>query len=1291
VRFSVLGPLRVAIGGREAPVGGPRQRLVLALLVARADQVVQVDELIDGVWGDDLPGRPRKTLQVYVSNLRSMLGAQAIESEPSGYRLAVDRDQVDALRAADLVDEARRAARGDPVRAVVAYDAALALWRGEPYADVPASASLVAVQARLGELRLAALEERAALDLVLGRAARVVDEMEALVDRHPLRERAWALLMQALYVGGRQADALAAYQRARARLVEDLGVEPSPELRAMERRVLAHDPALAPGRPPSAPAPEVPGPHPAPPPGGPDGPARPPRAAPAERRQVTAVCCGLTGVEEDLVGWEAEEVAELVERFDRTVRDTVERWGGEVRGSVGAAATAWFGLPGSDGGPIEAVRAALATVAAVAGSDWGDPHGRPLGPAVRIGVDTGWVITTGDLPTPAPVVPVPPVGGVRAGAPPAGDGPADAPHVGSLPTGTGPVGEASLRADRLRHAARPGEVLVSERTADLVRGYVELGAPADRSGAGGTGAGAGAVVGVPVAGDACVDERIEAVRSVRPVTLFGRDRPLAALVDALAGADAGQVVAVVGEPGAGKSALVAALVERVTRRPGHVALVARCRRRRRDVPLHPFGARLARAFASHEELSGRLAALGDDDPALARALAELAGLAEPDETRPAADAAGAVLRWLALRAQGRRLVLVVEDLHDVDAATRALLAELIEGPVPDLVVVVTSRDDVPAELAPALRATVPLGPLAPADARRLVRSLPGARALGIAVVNEIVERAGRVPLHVEELTLATLARGAPPAPGAGPAGPAGVPPSLRTSLIERLDGLGAAKATAVRCATLGVDFDVELACLVADDEPAVVAGHLAQLAEASVLVQVGVEPAVYRFRHALVEEAAYAALVRDDRVALHRRLVEAHERRRRFAPGELATHLAASGRTADAARAWCTAARQANERGHAVVGAGQARQALATLRAVPAGSERDELELNAGALLAQALEMTVGADDELSDLLARCSDLADRLERADLLAVIYPMVVGCLQGLGSYRDAESVGQAGLALAAGTGLPGLDRALRLAHGATLVWRGEVRAGESLVLPALGLPADEHGGTGHPGAPAAAVTAGSWALAGLAAWVQGRPARADERFARARRVAVEADSPQARCVAGATEAIARQLAGDAEGTFRLAERTLALAVELGNDWWTVWSQVLVGWSTAASGNPGAGAAMIAEGLANAGAVRRLRPYFLGLAAQVDVAAGRPDRALALVEEALELAVGTGEGFFLPELLRVQGTVLGCAGGPGGRVADLLAAAERHGAEQGQTVVARRARRARARLPAGLPAIP
>jgi WD40 repeat protein/DNA-binding SARP family transcriptional activator/tRNA A-37 threonylcarbamoyl transferase component Bud32 len=246
MKFRVLGPLEAWEGDRRLPLGGPKQRLVLAHLLLRANRVVPADRLIDQVWGEEPPDAARSALQAYVSRLRRSLGAGRLQGRPPGYVLWAEPDEVDVLQFEGLVGQARRRAAAEPRAALRLLDDALALWRGPALADLAQEPSLEPELARLEELRLAASEERIEALLVLGRHGEVVAELEQLTKEQPLRERLWGQRLLALYRSGRQAEALEAYQDARQILAQELGIDPSPALQRLHQQVLRQDAALEP-------------------------------------------------------------------------------------------------------------------------------------------------------------------------------------------------------------------------------------------------------------------------------------------------------------------------------------------------------------------------------------------------------------------------------------------------------------------------------------------------------------------------------------------------------------------------------------------------------------------------------------------------------------------------------------------------------------------------------------------------------------------------------------------------------------------------------------------------------------------------------------------------------------------------------------------------------------------------------------------------------------------------------------------------------------------------------------
>jgi DNA-binding SARP family transcriptional activator/WD40 repeat protein/tRNA A-37 threonylcarbamoyl transferase component Bud32/type II secretory pathway predicted ATPase ExeA len=244
MEFRVLGPVEVVASGQSLDLGGPKQRTILALLVANAGRPMSADALIDGAYGDEAPDGARRTVQTYISNLRSKIG-DTITSVPSGYQFNPVDSWVDAEQFVTDVETARDLIESDPTTASAALKEALALWRGLPFSDVEARGELESEITRLNELRLVALESRIDADLASGRDRELVGELEALTVEHPFRESFQSQHLLALYRSGRQAEALRAYTRMREHLAEELGVDPSPDLRHLEQRILEQDPTLA--------------------------------------------------------------------------------------------------------------------------------------------------------------------------------------------------------------------------------------------------------------------------------------------------------------------------------------------------------------------------------------------------------------------------------------------------------------------------------------------------------------------------------------------------------------------------------------------------------------------------------------------------------------------------------------------------------------------------------------------------------------------------------------------------------------------------------------------------------------------------------------------------------------------------------------------------------------------------------------------------------------------------------------------------------------------------------------
>jgi len=364
VEFRILGPFEVLDGSRAVSLGGRRKRAVLAILLLHGNRVVSSDRLIEELWGEQPPATALQTARVHVSQIRKVLGPDLLRTLPAGYVLELGPDQLDARRFERLLNEGRAAiAVGDAATAAALLHDGLDLWRGPALADFTFEPFAQTEIARLEDLRVAALEARIEAELALGGNIELVGELEALIADHPLQERLRAQLMLALYRAGRQSDALDAYREARRLLVEELGLEPSPELRALESAILRQDASLG---------------------------LRslvPERIAskPAVRKTVTIVHVDLGSAGAEVP--DPEALARRLEGPLEHVLVVVDRHEGELTARLADAVTATFGLPSlHEDDALRAVRAAV---------DLREELAKRYALQPRIGIATGEVLASG--------------------------------------------------------------------------------------------------------------------------------------------------------------------------------------------------------------------------------------------------------------------------------------------------------------------------------------------------------------------------------------------------------------------------------------------------------------------------------------------------------------------------------------------------------------------------------------------------------------------------------------------------------------------------------------------------------------------------------------------------------------------------------------------------------------------------------------------------------------------------------------------------------------------------------
>src|SRR5215217_5791528 len=710
--FHILGPLEVLDEGRAIPLGGSRQRALLALLLLHANETLSMDRLIDELWGERAPPTAAKLVHVQISRLRKALaagganddaGAGMVVTRERGYELRLERGQLDSQRFEDLVAAGgHELAAGRPDRALSALERALSLWRGAPLADVAYERFAQSEIGRLEELRVSAIEQLVDVQLALGRHAEVIGRLHALIGEHPFRERLRAQLMLALYRCDRQADALQAYQDARRALVEELGIEPGDRLRELERAILAHDPALA------LPARVEPPPRREPP----ERPAAPRTDA---RRQVSVVFAGLADSAALAERLDPESLHGVLDRYSAVCFEVLERHGATAEELAGAAVVGVLGLRDRhEDDALRAVRAAIELRDALAalGAELERDHRMSI--AMGIGIASGEVF-------------------VGPGA----------------RRETLARGDAMNVAAGLGDAAADGEILLGERTHRLI---------------------AAEVLAEPL-GPLAVRGRRAKVEAWRLVGLkqeppalgasatpfIARERELDALRDSLTRASVERScrqVTVVGPPGIGKSRLARELLAAV----GDDAAVAigRCLSYGEGITYRPLAEMIERlAGPDPARWIRELLAADDRAESIARRVLGAIGLsaepAQPGETF------WAVRRLFEAAARERPLVVVLDDAHWADPTLLDLLEYVVafSGGSPILLVCLARPELLesrPGWAAPQPNVSlVVLEALASTDALALVETIAD---LDADAAGRIVATAEGNPLFLEQLLAA---------------------------------------------------------------------------------------------------------------------------------------------------------------------------------------------------------------------------------------------------------------------------------------------------------------------------------------------------------------------------------------------------------------------------------------------------------------------------------------------------------------------------------------------------------
>ncbi len=855
VEFLVLGPLEVTDEGRRVPVGSPKQRRLLAALLAHPNEVVSVDRLADILWGDEPPSDAVATLQTYVSRLRTLLEARRRDDEdprvltrPPGYVLRVEPDELDSARFERLVADAHDPARTpDTAADIRALDAALGLWRGAAFAEFADEDFARGVAARLEELRLVAAEDRIDRKLASGLHDRLVGELEATVAAHPLRERAWGQLMLALYRSGRQAEALRAFQACRTHLVEELGIEPSAALRDLEAAMVGQSPELD-WTTPTTPRLVA------------DAPST---IADLPTGTVTFL---FTDLEDSTRLWDEhpEAMRAALARHDAFLREAVESHRGQIVKMTGDGGYSVFA------DAADALGAAVDALRAVEAETW-DVTG-PL--RMRMAIHTGE----------------------------------------AEPQGGDYFGPVLNRASRLMAAAHGGQLVLSQYSATLIEPTLEkdvdlldLGehrlrglAQPER------------VYQLSISG---LRARFPPLQSLDafPATLpppgpslprldeefAGREVELARLETAWQRALAGtrQVALVAGEPGIGKTRLAAELARRA--HGDEIVLYGRCDEEA-VVPYQPFVEALRSYVAACpvSALRERLRGLEGD---LARLFPELLGrLSEPMPSAPSDPESERYRLFEAITGlvtgitSAHPTVLILDDLHWADKPTLLLLRHLARSVQEAALLIVVcyremelAKDHPLADLVADLRREplvtwIGLDGLSEAETNALLQSL-AQDDVGSSLSAALHRETGGNPLFLEELLRHLMEThrvslgqrdGVPPID----LDALDLPVGVRDVVARRLRRLpGPVNDVLSLAAVIGFEFDASLVSRAVGRPVEEVLDALDQATAARLVRHDPAQVGRFAFSHALIRQTVYQALGTAQRAQLHARVGAALE------------------------------------------------------------------------------------------------------------------------------------------------------------------------------------------------------------------------------------------------------------------------------------------------------------------------------------------------------------------------------------------------------------------------------
>jgi class 3 adenylate cyclase/tetratricopeptide (TPR) repeat protein len=946
-----------------------------------------------------------------------------------------------------------------------------------------------------------------------------------------------------------------------------------------------------------------------------------------ERRQITVLFCDLvnsTGMSERL---DPEDWRDLLRTYQTRCAEIVRGLGGHVAQYLGDGLLVYFGYPlAHEDSPRRAVKAGLSMVQAMARLN------APLALHIRVGIHTG------------PVV----IGEV---------GDADQRELLA-------IGETPNLAARVQGAAEPDSVVVSEATHRITTGYFEF-----------QPMGALPLKGFSSPARLYRVERETAARSRLDVGIargltpfFDREAELVWMLERWRQAleRRGPIALLGGEAGIGKSRLVWVLRERLSAEP-FVMLECSCSPSFQDSILHPIREMLEKhlGFAPDVGLAERAERLrievermnlGADAFALLGSLLSLPvgeGLAvigaSPARQRQATFET--LVAWLHGMAKDQPVLFVVEDAHWADPSTLQFIGLLAERePSALLLTVLTHRPEFVCPWTSPRISTLLLPRVPPAEARQIVDGVMKGRALPYESILEVLSKADGVPLFLEEITKAVLDSGSAHLETGGgvdlapSSTPLPIPPTVRDSLTARLDSLGAGKATVQLAAMLGRTFRFDVLLAVSEMDASSLRMRLDRL-EASELLFRGATPHdTYTFKHALIQDAAYASVLRSARTAYHNRiakvLAEQFPDVANAQPELLAQHYARGGMAEAAVTHWLSAGERALARSAYLEARSSLRNALEQLETMPATRDRDRLELDLRIRLGAALISTHGySAKEVEENYVRASGLCERLGDSS------PEVLDGVWAVNLVRsDREETARLAMLFAALTTKsedPDVLRGAYASLGVRAFYTGEYGQASELFHRALRYPKPSHIDAARP------VQSYFYAILylGMCDAVVGNYLEARTRLNEALAFAEQVENPYSVTMAVSFKAWFAQHEGDAEATMQLSQRLLDLAVKNEFPFWVGLGLTYLGWGEARAGRVDAGIAHLESGsnlLRGIGAFVSYPQSQVGLV-DAYLLAGRVEDALRVVDDALAFCEGKLASNYVPMLISARGDIL------------------------------------------------